>query len=242
MSFDERTRILLGNEAADLLARSSVAVYGLGGVGAACAMDLVRSGIGRIVAFDLDSVKESNLNRLYFGYARDIGKPKAEVFAEYAREVNPDVVVESERRFFSGETARDIIAQGCAVHIDCVDSLNPKTNLIAALASEGKTFISSLGTAGRLDPARLRIVSIWETNNCPLAAAVRHRLRRMKVDADFPVVWSDEPARPPVPPPEGHTQAAPGRMRMVQGSMAFVPQASGHLIASWAVRKILGLV
>ncbi len=241
MSFDERTRILLGNAAADMLAASSVAVYGLGGVGAACAMDLVRSGVGRIVAFDLDVVKESNLNRLYFGYARDIGRPKAEVFADYAREVNPRVIVESQRRFFSGETAGDIVAEGCSVHIDCVDSLNPKTNLIAVLAARKESFISSLGTAGRLDPSRLHIVSIWKTDNCPLATAVRHRLRRMKFESDFPVVWSDEPARPPVPPPEGHTQAAPGRMRMVQGSMAFVPQAAGHLAASWAVRRILGL-
>lgn len=233
---------MLGDEAVEKLAQSSVAVYGLGGVGAACAMDLVRSGVGRIVAYDLDVVKESNLNRLYFGYARDMGRPKAEVFAEYARQVNPAVVVESEHRFFTGETAREIVAPGCDIHMDCIDSLNPKTNLIVELATRGEIFISSLGTAGRLDPSRLKIVSIWKTRDCPLAAAVRHRLRRMKFAGDFPAVWSDEPAREPVAPPNGYVQPCPGRIRMIQGSMAFVPQSAGHLIASWAVRKILGLV
>lgn len=241
MPFDERNLIVLGAENASRLARASVAVYGLGGVGAACAMDLVRSGVGRIVACDLDLVKESNLNRLYFGYAREIGRPKAEVFAEYALQVNPDVIVESEYRFFSGADARGVIAQDCAVHVDCIDSLTPKTNLLAGLASGDVPFISCLGTGGRIDPARLRIVSIWDTRDCPLAAAVRSRLRKLRVTRDFPVVWSDEPAAPPRAPPADYRQHRPGRLRMIQGSLPFVPQAAGHLLASWALRTILDL-
>ena len=105
LSFGDRTRILLGDEALARLAEASVAVYGLGGVGAACAMDLVRAGVGRIVALDFDEVQESNLNRLYFGYREEIGRPKAEVFADYARRVNPAVRVEARPRFFSGSGA-----------------------------------------------------------------------------------------------------------------------------------------
>ena len=39
MPFDERTRILLGDAGADLLAASSVCIFGLGGVGATAAME-----------------------------------------------------------------------------------------------------------------------------------------------------------------------------------------------------------
>lgn len=239
MGFDERTRIILGDAGLARLRGASVALYGLGGVGASCAMDLVRAGVGRIVACDLDVVKESNLNRLYFGYRKDLGRSKAEVFREYALQVNPEVIIEAEHRFFTGEGARSVVARDCELHVDCIDSLAPKTNLLASLAELDAVFISSLGTAGRLDPLRLKIVSIWETRDCPLAAAVRHRLRRMGVKKDFPVVWSDEPATPPATPPPDHVQPWPGRMRMIQGSMPFVPQAAGHILASWAVKRLL---
>ncbi|MBL8966211.1 MAG: ThiF family adenylyltransferase [Spirochaetaceae bacterium] len=247
MSFDERTRIILGEEGAAALAAASVAVYGLGGVGAACAMDLVRVGVGRIVAVDFDDVAESNLNRLYFGYRAEIGRPKAEVFAEYARRVNPGVVVEAAPRFFSGEGAAELVAAnaggGCAVHLDCVDALNPKVNLLAALSRAGLAFAASMGTAGRLDPGRLRLSALSASSGCPLAREVRNRLRRLGVGIDFPAVWSDEPATPPVERPAGpeEEQKAPGRIRKMQGSAPFVPQAAGHLLASWATRRLLGL-
>lgn len=244
MSFDERTRILLGAEALASLSRASVAVYGLGGVGAAAAMDLVRAGVGRVVALDFDEVQESNLNRLYFGYRAEIGKPKAEVFADYARRVNPDVVIEAAPRFFSGEGAAGAVAPGCDAHLDCVDALNPKVNLLAALSRGGATFAASMGTAGRLDPGRLRLTPLSESRGCPLAREVRNRLGRLGIDLGFPAVWSDEPAAPPVERPPGpeEEQKAPGRIRKMQGSAPFVPQTAGHFLASWAVRTILGLV
>lgn len=226
-----------------LLGRASVAVYGLGGVGAACAMDLVRSGVGRIVALDFDDVAESNLNRLYFGYRDVLGMPKAEAFARAALLVNPAVVVEALPRFLPGDGEAAFLASGCAVHLDCIDSLNPKVNLLSSLAAAGFDFAASLGTAGRLDPARLRFGPIGLSRGCPLGREVRNRLRRRGVTLGFPAVWSDEPPVPPVERPEGalEAQTAPGRIRKLQASAPFVPQAAGHFLASWAVRRILGL-
>jgi tRNA A37 threonylcarbamoyladenosine dehydratase len=243
MSFTERTRIVLGDEGMDRLAAASVAVYGLGGVGAACAMDLVRAGVGRVVALDFDEVAESNLNRLYFGYRDVLGMQKTEAFRRAALLVNPEVRVEALPRFFSGEDAAGAVAPGCDVHLDCIDSLNPKINLLAALSAAGVDFAASLGTAGRLDPGRLRMGPVGESRGCPLAREVRNRLRRRGVALDFPAVWSDEPAVAPVERPAGreNLQTAPGRIRKMQGSAPFVPQAAGHFLASWAVRKILGL-
>ena len=174
MSFDERTRIILGDGGMAALKAASAVVYGLGGVGAACAMDLVRAGVGRVVALDFDELSESNLNRLYFGYRGDVGRPKAEVFADYARRVNPEVLIEASPRFFSGASAEEAVAAaaagGRAVHLDCVDSLNPKVNLLAALARSGLPFAASMGTAGRLDPGRLRLTSFWLSRGCPWRA------------------------------------------------------------------------
>lgn len=258
MSFRDRTSILIGEAGVSALAAARVAVYGLGGVGAACAMDLVRAGVGALYVVDFDTVSESNLNRLYFGYRSQIGRPKVEAFADFARQVNPEVRVIANRSFFSGIDAAEAIDGESDIHADCIDSLNAKVSLVAGLSERGLAFISSMGTAGRLSPERLKIASIWETRGCPLARSVRTRLRHRGFAGDFPVVYSDEEPVPPVPrarSTEMETEAeseayadtaAPedggspsGRERLVQGSSPFVPQAAGHIMAGWIARTIL---
>ncbi|MDX9826385.1 MAG: ThiF family adenylyltransferase [Spirochaetia bacterium] len=196
--FRDRTAILIGSLGMEALEAASVAVYGLGGVGAACAMDLARAGVGRLYVVDFDRVEESNLNRLYFGYREHVGLAKTDAFARSAKAVNPCIEIVERRIFFSGDEAVEIIDSGSAYHADCVDSLNAKANLLAALCASGHSFISSMGTAGRLKPERLKLGSIWESRGCPLAKSLRTRLKRLGVNADFPVVWSDEPPVKPV--------------------------------------------
>jgi tRNA A37 threonylcarbamoyladenosine dehydratase len=251
--FSDRMEILIGEAGISALASASVAVYGLGGVGAACAMDLVRAGVGHLRVIDFDTVDLTNLNRLYFGYTSTVGIAKTEAFLRFALEINPAVSIEAERIFFGGEDAHTVVDDKCGYHADCIDSLNAKVSLIAELCERGLPFISSMGTAGRLAPERLRLGSIWQTSGCPLAKSVRTRLKSRGVAADFSVVWSDEPPVKPILPARdaiaasaataAEAQADPaspkGRRRMVQGSSPFVPQAVGHIMASWIVRRIL---
>ncbi len=244
MSFTDRTRILLGDEAVDRLAAARICVFGLGGVGAACALDLVRAGVGSLVVVDFDALQESNLNRVVFASRENIGRPKPDAFREAALRVNPDVRVEAVGSLVRGAEAADRVPEGCGYYLDAIDTLNPKANLIAALAARGAPFASCLGTAGRVAPERLRLSSIWESRGCPLGQKLRNRLRRMGVTCDFPAVWSDEPPVPPALPEDG---SRPGdvvegvRVRAVQGSGPFVPQAAGHILASVAVRALLGI-
>ncbi|PKL07162.1 MAG: tRNA cyclic N6-threonylcarbamoyladenosine(37) synthase TcdA [Spirochaetae bacterium HGW-Spirochaetae-9] len=253
--FSDRMEILIGEAGISALAGASVSVYGLGGVGAACAMDLVRAGVGHLRVIDFDTVDLTNLNRLYFGYTSTVGIAKTEAFLRFALEVNPAVSIETEKIFFSGEDSHSIVDDKIGFHADCVDSLNAKVGLIAELCGRGLPFISSMGTAGRLAPERLKLGSIWDTSGCPLAKSVRTRLRHRGIESDFPVVWSDEPPVKPVLPAHdsivasaatdaaAEAQVDPaspkGRRRMVQGSSPFVPQVAGHIMASWIVRRIL---
>jgi tRNA A37 threonylcarbamoyladenosine dehydratase len=241
MGFADRTRILVGDEGLDRLARATVAVYGLGGVGAACAMDLVRVGVGRVIALDFDEVRDSNLNRLYFGYLDTVGTNKAEAFAAFARRVNPECAVEARHSFMSGATAAASVVEACDFHLDCIDSLAPKISLIAELVRRGLPLAACTGTAGRLDPSRLRAGSLWDSSGCPLARETRNRLRRLGVDGPILAVWSDEPPVPPLPPDPEEATDLPGRPRATQGSAPFVPQAAGHLMASLATRFLLGV-
>ena len=229
-SFLDRTRIVVGDAGIEAVASARVAVYGLGGVGAACALDLVRAGIGHLYVVDFDIVESSNLNRLAFGYERYIGQAKTEAFIDAAKGINPEIDITADRSFFTFETAPAAIAEDCSLHADCVDTLSPKVSLIAALRGRDLTFIASMGTAGRLRPELLKRGTMEETSGCPLARALRQKLSKLGVPLDFPVVWSDEPAVKPIPR-EG--------MRGIQGSAPFVPQVAGHFMASWIVRTIL---
>jgi len=255
MAFNERLGIITGSDGLEKLKNARVAVYGLGGVGAVCAMDLVRSGVGTLYVVDFDRVEESNLNRLYFGYLSTVGKTKIEAFEQFARDINPAIKIIARRVFFSGETAASIIDPESDFHADCVDSLNAKVQLIAALVRGKHRFIASMGTAGRLAPEKLKLGKIQDTRGCPLARSVRTRLKHLDIGANFPVVWSDEvPAKPVEPavsaeepaqtadadPDQLADPSAPrGRKRLTQGSSPFVPQTAGHIIASWIVRQIL---
>jgi tRNA threonylcarbamoyladenosine dehydratase len=246
--FSDRMKILVGEAGFAALSSARVAVYGLGGVGAACAMDLVRSGVGNLYVVDFDKIDPSNLNRLYFGYESSVGEAKVDAFSRFAREVNPGISIRADKVFFSGNAAHAIVDAGSDIHADCIDSLNPKVNLLAELCQKNKIFIASMGTAGRLAPERLKLGKIWSTAGCPLARSVRIRLRHLGVTENFPVVWSDEPPVQPIAPPTmdesggtdiPSTDRPYGRERMTQGSGPFVPQAAGHIMASWIVRRIL---
>lgn len=229
-SFFDRTRIIVGESGLCALANAHVAVYGLGGVGAACALDLVRAGVGYLHVVDFDTVETSNLNRLAFGFQRYVGQAKSDAFIDVAKEINPAIEIVGEKLFFSSDTAAGIIARECSVHADCVDSLGPKASLIAALRQGDFIFISSMGTAGRLMPERLKLGPMASVKGCPLARAVRQKLSKMQIPLDFPAVWSDEPAVKPFP--------REGR-RGIQGSAPFVPQTAGHFMAAWIVRRLL---
>ncbi len=237
MSFSERNEIIFGVSGVEKLKNSTVAVYGLGGVGAAAAMALVRSGVGTIKAVDFDTVSESNLNRLIFGFETNVGMKKSDVFLNSAKSVNPDVNIEVYSDFMHGNDAASMVLDA-DFHIDAIDSLNPKVNLIIALLERGGNFISSMGTGGRICPEKLEFADIWKTDVCSLAKFVRKRLRNRGVKRHFPVVFSREIPCDPIENDEENNEN-PGRIRKTQGSTVFVPQAAGLMLASYAVRTLL---
>jgi molybdopterin/thiamine biosynthesis adenylyltransferase/DNA-directed RNA polymerase subunit RPC12/RpoP len=68
-----------------------VIVIGAGAVGNEVIKNLVLLGVGRIDVFDFDTIELSNLTRSVLFREEDVGKPKAIVAAERARELDPSV-------------------------------------------------------------------------------------------------------------------------------------------------------
>lgn len=78
-------------EAEQLALRSKrVAIAGLGGVGGAHLLTLVRLGVQRFHIADLDHFEAANINRQAGARWTTLGAPKVEVMAADARAINPD--------------------------------------------------------------------------------------------------------------------------------------------------------
>ena len=76
------------------LRHGAVFVAGVGGMGGACFLALVRAGVGRFAVCDIDVFETSNMNRQVFAFTDTVGRDKAEVACAAARRINPDVQIE----------------------------------------------------------------------------------------------------------------------------------------------------
>ena len=76
------------------LQQARVFIPGVGGMGGAAFMLLVRAGVGHFTIADIDTFEVSNLNRQVFASLDTVGRPKVEVAAEAARRINPNIQIE----------------------------------------------------------------------------------------------------------------------------------------------------
>ncbi|MCI6561794.1 MAG: ThiF family adenylyltransferase [Ruminococcus sp.] len=70
---------------------AKIMVVGAGALGNELVKNLTLLGIGNILILDMDSIENSNLTRSVLFRRNDVGRYKAEVAAERAKEINPDV-------------------------------------------------------------------------------------------------------------------------------------------------------
>ena len=68
-----------------------IMVVGAGALGNELVKNLTLLGIGNIIILDMDSIENSNLTRSVLFRRSDVGRFKAEIAAERAMEINPDV-------------------------------------------------------------------------------------------------------------------------------------------------------
>ena len=121
--------------------------------------------------------------------------------------------------------------------MDAIDTVTAKLDLIVQAKKRGVPIISAMGAGNRLNPTKLRVGDLYETQNCPLARVMRRELRKRGVPA-LQVVYSTEPALRPAPV---SAEEAPTGRRATPGSVAFVPSVMGLIMASVVVRQLAGI-
>lgn len=191
MSIFERTEALFGSESMEALARSHVAVFGVGGVGGHVAEALARTGIGKIDLIDKDVVSESNINRQIIALCSTIGRPKVEVMKERILDINPECEVQGYECFFLPETKEQFDFSKYDYVVDAVDTVTAKIALVMACHEVGTPIISSMGAGNKMHPEMFEITDIYKTSVCPLAKVMRKELKTRGIKK-LKVVYSKE--------------------------------------------------
>jgi len=102
------------------LRQSRIAVGGLGGVGGVHLLTLARLGVGKFSIADFDAFDIVNFNRQVGATMSTLGRPKLDVLAEMARDINPGVDL---RLFPAGIEAEslDAFLQDVDIYVDGLD-------------------------------------------------------------------------------------------------------------------------
>ena len=233
----DRLRLVIGDGGLARLEAARVAVIGLGGVGSSCAEALVRGGVGHLVLLDRDVVAPSNINRQALAFTSTIGLPKAEVMRAMALDINPAADVTALTAFLDKDALpQQMDALGPLDYvIDAIDTVAQKLRLAAWCQERGVSVLSAMGGANKLDPCRLRFARIEDTVNCPLARVMRKECRRRGIRG-LRVLFSDEePVRM-----ERISDEQWMREGSLLGTMSYLPPIMGQMLASRAIRDLLG--
>ena len=158
-----RMEALLGRDAMDKLARSHVAVLGLGGVGSWAAEALCRAGVGTLTLMDSDTVGASNINRQLYALRSTVGLPKAEVAAARCRDIREDVTVYPIVGTYDAAHRDEFFCRRYDYIVDCIDLVSCKLDLIEQAQQRSIPILCALGTGNKLDAASLQVADIAKT-------------------------------------------------------------------------------
>jgi tRNA A37 threonylcarbamoyladenosine dehydratase len=185
-------------------------------------MSLIRSGVSRIRVIDYDIVTLSSLNRHAFALRSDVGKLKVRVVKDYAKKINPSLIIETIDDAFDMKYAEDYILKNIEkpsvtidtsnsltsltsstgtnlnlipdIVIDCIDDLDAKSDLIKFCYDKKIRMISSMGAGARSDPTMIRLADFHYVTGEKLAKRLKanYKKRWGEVIPNFKTVFSIE--------------------------------------------------
>ena len=255
--FDRMGR-LVGDRAMKDIMDNHVMIIGLGGVGSFAAEMIVRSGVGKVTLVDFDEVCITNVNRQLPAMKGTIGKQKANVLAERFQLINPKAEITAIKKFYDKESSEELLTYNPDWIIDAIDSVTAKCHLLNACRERGIPCVSSAGSAGKLDPTKIRVADLADTFTDPLAKNVR-KILRTKYDfpregtMGIPTIFSSEGVSAPhelkydngkgfrCVCPQGQNGVFDCDSRsIILGTAGFVTGTFGMTCASVVIRSIIG--
>jgi len=125
------------NAEQDSLRVARVAIGGLGGVGGVHLLTLARLGVGRFSIADFDTFDLVNFNRQVGATVSSLGRPKIDVLAEMARDINPELDLKIFPEGVSKDSLEDFL-DGVDVYVDGLDFFAFEARKLTFAACERK--------------------------------------------------------------------------------------------------------
>lgn len=244
-----RTQLIFGAEAMEKLRNSRVAVFGIGGVGGYTVEALARSGVGELDLIDDDKVCLTNINRQIIATRKTVGQYKVDVAAERVHDIDPNIVVNTYKTFYTPETAEQFDFTKYDYVVDAIDTVTGKIAIVMNAKKAKTPIICSMGAGNKVDPTAFEVTDIFKTSVDPLARVMRIELKKRGI-RKLKVVYSKEVPLTPVDDMaiscKTHCICPPGtarkctQRRQVPGSNAFVPSVVGLIIAGEVIKDLTG--
>ncbi len=236
----ERVKGLIGQDNYNKIKKSSVILFGVGGVGGFVAEALVRSGVGSLTVVDDDTVSVTNINRQIIATVNTVGKLKTDALKERLLTINPDLKLVLINKFVLSENVGEFELNDYDYVIDAVDTVSAKIAVIERAKKANVRVISCMGTGNKLDPLSLKVCDIKNTQNCPLARVMRRELKKREISG-VKVVYSQEDKIKPLGGDDQVKFEEKGTAgRVAPQSMIFVPATAGLVIASQVIKDLIG--
>jgi tRNA A37 threonylcarbamoyladenosine dehydratase len=144
---------------------------------------------------DFDRVTVSSLNRHASATRSDVGSTKVASVKSFVHLFAPECKVDAVEALFNYESAVQLISDfNPDWVVDAIDNLATKSDLLAYCFENKIKVICACGSAAKCDPTRIRISTVENSSEDPLARAIRQRLRlnRGLSNTGIPVVYSTE--------------------------------------------------
>ncbi len=203
--------------------QQKILLVGVGGVGSFALETLVRNGFTNITIIDFDKIDITNLNRQLITNNQNIGHSKVIAGILRSKSINPDILIDGIENKLTEANIDEILALNFDYIIDACDDINIKFLLMVKKEQYKYQLISSMGTAKKLDPTKLKITTLDKTTNDPLARILRKKVKDAKIKYKINVVSSDE-----VPLPI-----------KTLGSANLVPSVAGILCVSYIINDLI---
>ena len=233
----ERSTLLLGDKKLEYLKSLTIAVVGLGGVGAYAAEMLARAGVGSMIILDADNINPSNKNRQLLALESTMGQPKAQLMYNRLMDINPSLKITVIKEFLTQENVDEILSHRPIDYIvDAIDTLSPKIALIQFALRNSIKIVSSMGAGAKTDATKIKIKDISKSFNCPLAYMLRKRLRKVGISKGFNVVFSEE-----LPNEDAIIAVEEQNKKSMVGTISYLPPVFGCICAQAVLEDLLGL-
>ena len=169
-------------------------LFGVGGVGGWCAETLLRTGIGHLTIVDFDKVDITNINRQVVATLDNIGQSKVLEMQKRLLTIAPEADIQAIDRQYNSETADTFDLAHYDIVIDAIDMVECKALLLYRATQAGCKVYSSMGAGRKTDPQKIRITEFWKVQGCPLARALRTKMKKagLMPASQIQCVYSEE--------------------------------------------------